>query len=245
MNIDDERFCELAQKAIAKKAAPAEQAELEALLAGDPKLKEEFEEMGVDAALAREILPLMEDIEHPQGMGGHVPVERLRREVGEVFARRRASRRGLGELLAEIEKWVRRDPARAAREEGTALVRALQELLLGGAVLREEAASFEAAPRALRAAASFEVLSASPPSPSMLPAAPTAAGRTPRREVTKRREELIEGLDRVERRLTEALEHLRTSGIEAERVLEVIRRERRILEEMWAKESDRPGGASD
>ena len=55
--INDERFCELAHKALAKEAQPAEQAELQTLFTGDPTLKSEFEEMGAEAAIAREILP--------------------------------------------------------------------------------------------------------------------------------------------------------------------------------------------
>ncbi|HOX60012.1 MAG TPA: hypothetical protein P5205_22095 [Candidatus Paceibacterota bacterium] len=240
---NEERFVELAQKALSKKAQPSEEAELRALLAASPKLKNDFEQMGAEAAAAREILPLLEDIEHPQGPIPPAPMARLRREVRAVFAERETGRSGLRDLLAELEKWVRRDPAPATRQEGASLVQALQELLLGGAVLSEDTASYEPAPRRLREA-SFAALAASPPSPSMPPPAAGAAGRTPRREVRKRQGELIAGLEQVEKRLSQALEHLHSSGMEAERVLEAIRRERKILEEMSAKESDRPVGGS-
>ena len=57
MNIsDDERFHELAHKALANEAQPAEQAELQALIAENPKLKEEFEQMGPESAAARDYL---------------------------------------------------------------------------------------------------------------------------------------------------------------------------------------------
>lgn len=42
---DNERFHELAHKALAKQATQAEQRELRALIAEDPKLKEEMEHL--------------------------------------------------------------------------------------------------------------------------------------------------------------------------------------------------------
>ena len=112
--INDERFCELAHKALAKEAQPAEQAELQTLLTGNPTLKREFEEMGAEAAIAREILPLLEDIEHPAGRIPQPPVERLKREIAKVFQRRSGAMGELRGLLAQLETWV----SGATRAEG-------------------------------------------------------------------------------------------------------------------------------
>ncbi len=82
MNMDnEERFHELMHKALAIVAQAAERAELEALIAEHPDLKEEFEKLGAENAAAREILPLLEDIEHPQGTIPPPPMARLRQVV--------------------------------------------------------------------------------------------------------------------------------------------------------------------
>ena len=104
--INDERFCELAHKALAREAQPAERAQLLALLAENPALKKEFEEMRAEAAIAREILPLLEDIEHPTGQIPQPPMERLKRQVQKVFEQGGSQKRELRELLAELESWA-------------------------------------------------------------------------------------------------------------------------------------------
>lgn len=131
MNIsdNDERFHELAHKALAKKAAPAEHRELRALIAENPKLKEDLAQMGGEAAVLREILPLLEDLQHPMRDIPAPPMERLRAEVGEVFEARRKSKGELRELLGKMEDWAHRQ-AGASREEITALVALLRESLL-------------------------------------------------------------------------------------------------------------------
>ncbi len=107
MNIEgNERFHELAHKALANDTQPAEQAELKAFIAENPKLKEEFEQMEQESAAAREILPLLEDIQHPRSGVPQPPMRRLQQEVRDVFEPRSESKKELYELLAKLEKWA-------------------------------------------------------------------------------------------------------------------------------------------
>lgn len=59
MNVNEQRFLDLALKAIARQASDAEQAELDALLARQPEWKAEFDRLQQDARLAQEVLPLL------------------------------------------------------------------------------------------------------------------------------------------------------------------------------------------
>ena len=58
-SMNDERFFDLAMKVIAKQCTDAERAEFEALLAGEPELKAEFECLQAEVAVAKEALPLV------------------------------------------------------------------------------------------------------------------------------------------------------------------------------------------
>ena len=81
MNVDDQAFFDLAMKAIAKRSSEAEQAELEALLAGQPELRAEFDRLQGQARLVKEVLPLLAATE---ATAGEVPAyarERLRTKV--------------------------------------------------------------------------------------------------------------------------------------------------------------------
>jgi len=109
MNISrEDRFHELAHKALAKNAQPSEQAELRGLIAESPKLKEEFEQMGAESAVAREILPLLENVQHPHGRIPPPPMQRLQKAVREVFEPHPESQAELGELLRRLDKWAAR-----------------------------------------------------------------------------------------------------------------------------------------
>jgi len=57
--MNDQRFFDLAMKAISRQGTEAERAELEALVARQPELKAEWEKLQADARLAREFAPLM------------------------------------------------------------------------------------------------------------------------------------------------------------------------------------------
>lgn len=116
MNIgDNERFHVLAHKALSKQATPAEQRELRSLITENPKLKEEMEELGGEAAIIREVLPLLEDLEQPPSGVPHPLMDRLKREVGEVIDANRKSKGDLRELLSKLEDWAHRRRAPAAR----------------------------------------------------------------------------------------------------------------------------------
>jgi anti-sigma factor RsiW len=67
---NEERFHELAHKALSKEAQVAERAELQTLIAENPKLKEEFEQMGAESAAAREILPQASAARYAPGTAG-------------------------------------------------------------------------------------------------------------------------------------------------------------------------------
>jgi len=57
--MNDDHFFDLAMKVIAGQATEAERAELDGLVARQPKLKTEFERQQADVRLAREVLPLV------------------------------------------------------------------------------------------------------------------------------------------------------------------------------------------
>jgi hypothetical protein len=57
--MSDQRFFDLAMKAIAQQASEAERAELEALLAREPGLHAEFARLQADTRLVHEVLPLV------------------------------------------------------------------------------------------------------------------------------------------------------------------------------------------
>ncbi|MEI6195197.1 MAG: hypothetical protein WCS42_12790 [Verrucomicrobiota bacterium] len=133
MNIsDNERFHELAHKALAKQATPTEQRELGAMIAENPKLKEAMEQMGGEAELLRELLPMLEDLQHPMPDIPPPPMELLRSEVGKVFESRKKTKAELGELLARLEKWARQQ-AGTSRDEVMAMVNVLRSSFLGEA----------------------------------------------------------------------------------------------------------------
>ena len=102
MNMDnEERFHELMHKALAKEAQAAERAELEALIAEHPDLKEEFEKLGAEnRRSAGNRFRCWKTSNMPQGTIPPPPVARLRQVVREVFEPRKESPGELRELLA-------------------------------------------------------------------------------------------------------------------------------------------------
>lgn len=58
--MNDERFFDLAMKAIAQQATDVERAELDALLAREPAMRAEFARLQTDARLAKDALPLVD-----------------------------------------------------------------------------------------------------------------------------------------------------------------------------------------
>jgi len=66
MNMNNERFFDLAMKVIASQAADAERAELKALLASQPELHAEFARLTADARVTKEALLMMDKRKHRQ-----------------------------------------------------------------------------------------------------------------------------------------------------------------------------------
>ena len=109
MNVmNDERFSDLAMKVIAQQATPAERAELDAALAGDPARKAEFGQWQAQAALARELMPLVNSMD---ATGGERPAYSLGREVGEL------PEYALGRLQTKVRETLGR-PAAESRSKG-------------------------------------------------------------------------------------------------------------------------------
>jgi hypothetical protein len=132
MNIsDNERFHELAHKALAKQATPGEQRELRALIAENPKLKEELEQIGGETSVLRELLPLLEDLQQPPRGIPHLLMERLKSEVGEVIDANAESKSEIVDVLARLEKWARQQVG-ASRDEVMAMIAVLRESILSG-----------------------------------------------------------------------------------------------------------------
>src|SRR5260370_3294463 len=85
--MNDQEFFDLAMKVIARQASDDERAEVDALLASQPKLKAEFERLEADARMAREVLPLMEAAEATAGELPGYARGRLQTKVRETLGR--------------------------------------------------------------------------------------------------------------------------------------------------------------
>jgi hypothetical protein len=136
MNAEEtERLHALAQKARAKTATPAEHRELGALLAERLKVKEPVAQMGGDAMMVRELLPLLEGLNEPsKGIPDRL-MKRLDMQVGAVIEANKRSRGEVDELLVKLEEWAGKQTG-AGREEGSSLVGQLRGRLLEGASWR-------------------------------------------------------------------------------------------------------------
>ena len=88
MNLmNDERFFDLAMKAIARQSTDAERAELDALLAREPGLRTAFVKLEADVRVAKETLPL---VQATQATTGQLPAyarERLQTKVRQTLGR--------------------------------------------------------------------------------------------------------------------------------------------------------------
>jgi len=126
-----ERFHQLVHKVLVKQAQPDEQAELQSFITEHPELKQEFDQLGAEELALREILPLLEDIQHPRIGLPQPPVKRLQMEIREVFEPRRESQGELRELLAALEKSAGRRVG-AERERLLELISAVHHSPSGG-----------------------------------------------------------------------------------------------------------------
>jgi len=87
MNVNDERFFDLAMKVIAGQSSDAERAELDTLLAREPKLRAEFATLQADAHVTKDALPLVNAVE---ATGREFPAyarERLQTKVRQTLGR--------------------------------------------------------------------------------------------------------------------------------------------------------------
>jgi hypothetical protein len=226
---NEERFHELAHKALAKEAQAAERAELQALIAENPKLKEEFEHLGAERAAAREILPLLEDIEHPQGRIPPPPMARLQKAVRGVFESQRESPGELRELLVRLEQWASRQVG-VERERLKELIAFLRESVStqGGAAAAGQMATLRS--RRVRFA----------PAP-MLQEEALACALPPEREETKPEEEELESrLRALEARIRRAEEITHECRDEVRGLLEAFARSREAKAERRGKKSSTP-----
>ena len=86
--MSDQRFFDLAMKAIARQATDAERAELDALLAREPELRDEFARLQGDARLAKDVLPLVDATRAAVGEFPAWARERLQTKARQTLGRR-------------------------------------------------------------------------------------------------------------------------------------------------------------
>ena len=94
--MSDQRFFDLAIKAIAHQATDAERAELDALLASQPDLRGEFARLEADAPLVRKILPLIKATEATAPELPDYVRERLQSKVRQTLGRPQISTASAG-----------------------------------------------------------------------------------------------------------------------------------------------------
>jgi hypothetical protein len=105
--MSDQRFFDLAMKAVAHQATDTERAELDALLARQPELRAEFARLQADTRLAREVLPLLNVTE---ATAPELPAwarGQLQTKVRETFGRRPAPERAAErDALGRLWNWL-------------------------------------------------------------------------------------------------------------------------------------------
>jgi hypothetical protein len=106
MNVNDERFFDLAMKVIARQAGDAERAELDALLAREPELRAEFARLQADARVAKEALPLVKAMEATAGEFPAYARERLQTKVRRTLGRPEAPAKEPDRRLAWGWRWA-------------------------------------------------------------------------------------------------------------------------------------------
>ena len=84
-SMNDQRFFDLAMKAIARQSTDAARAELDALLASQPELKAEFEWLQAAVRIAKEVLPIVAATESEAGEFPAYARERLQTKVRRTF----------------------------------------------------------------------------------------------------------------------------------------------------------------
>ncbi|HOK77528.1 MAG TPA: hypothetical protein PLW35_07375 [Verrucomicrobiota bacterium] len=100
-----------------------------ALLSENPNLEDQFAKMRSEIAVAREVLSMLEDIEHPHGAEiPQAPMRRLRGEIQEVFETAGDWREQIRRVLSKLEHRAggRGD---AEAEQVMAVVSAIRKIL--------------------------------------------------------------------------------------------------------------------
>jgi hypothetical protein len=87
MNVNDERFFDLAMKVIAGQASDAERVELDTLLTREPELRAEFAALQADARVTKDALPLVNAVEATAGELPAYARGRLQTKVRQTFGR--------------------------------------------------------------------------------------------------------------------------------------------------------------
>ena len=105
-SMNDERFFDLAMKAIARQADDAERSELEALLAREPELRAEFARLQADARITREALPLVKAMETTAGEFPTFARERLQTKVRQTLGRPEAPAKEPDRSIAWGWRWA-------------------------------------------------------------------------------------------------------------------------------------------
>jgi hypothetical protein len=230
---DDERFRELAPKAIAKRADARELADLQTMLQEHPNLKQEFEMMKVEVALLKEALPLFEDIEHREVAIPDVPLERLRDKVRGVSVQRSRTGARLGRLLSQLGELVTSGGSEAERERRVALVAALEEFLTRADTLEPKTEAPEPKTEQPEVKTSALEPKTEAPAEDISKSSPIEAGRfawkAAREKAGGAEAELQHKLMTMEGRLTNALTHLNNCKDEALTLLDLIREEKNAL----------------
>lgn len=104
-SMNDERFFDLAMKAIGGQSSDAERAELEALLASEPELRAEFARLQADVRITKEALPLVDATQAATGEFPAYARGRLQSKVRETLGRPIAEKEP-GRGMAEGWRWV-------------------------------------------------------------------------------------------------------------------------------------------
>jgi hypothetical protein len=104
--MNDERFFDLAMKAIARQAGDAERAELDALLAREPELRAEFARLQADARVAKDAMLLANAMEATAGEFPAYARERLQTKVRQTLGRPATSAEEPDRSFAWGLRWV-------------------------------------------------------------------------------------------------------------------------------------------
>jgi len=86
-NVNEDRFFDLAMKAIARQSSAVEKVELEALIAAKPELQAELDRLEAEARLAKEVLPILAATEASAGELPAYARGRLQTKVRQTLAK--------------------------------------------------------------------------------------------------------------------------------------------------------------